>query len=551
MIAPIIKDDKLSLSFLQPANIYFPNESSFLITKNNAIVEQEGLGNYALNMEYIKLINKAKHFFTDEEENIWVVSGTNELYKILPEINLSDSEFRLRLLNIISGNNDTITMKSSNVLDHDYKSLKIRLSAPFFIKESSVKYIYYIDKDSTTHFTSQESTIEIPELSDGKHKIFIYAVNSLNERSVNTIVLNIKVKPPFWKSIYFLLGVFVGLSAIFFFVGIIINKQRLKKADKRNQLLEDEVHRRTFEIKKQNALIKNQNEEIKQQNEEITVQNEEILVINNEISIKNIEIIKQNKEIKASIRYASKIQQAVLPFLKTLENHFSEYFVMYEPRDVVSGDFYWVNEYDNRMMIVAADCTGHGVPGGFLSMLGMTFLNEIVNKAIYNDDVLKADDILNSLREKVISSLRKSDDYRAADGMDLSLVIINTKTMTLNYAGANNPIYIIRDSELYQLKADRMPIGLYSKINPFTNHDLNIQSGDTIYLMSDGYQDQFGGPHQKKFSKKRLEKMLLEIQDQPLIAQKRILTNIFKKWKKASKQIDDVLFIGLKIFRFL
>ena len=260
---------------------------------------------------------------------------------------------------------------------------------------------------------------------------------------------------------------------------------------------------------------------------------------------KQKEIIEeQNREVFSSIRYAKNIQEAILPDAKSLSTYVKDSFVLFRPKDIVSGDYYWFNEKDGKLIIVAADCTGHGVPGAFMSMIG----NSLLNRIILENGITEADEILNLLRKYIIEAFRKKEDgTETKDGMDLCMVVIDKETGLMQFAGANNPIYLMRNNELEQYKADRMPIGIPGgELLPFVKHDIQLQKGDIVYMLSDGYPDQFGGPKGKKFSYKRLRNMLLEIQNESFDRQLEILNYEFDQWLGDEEQIDDVTLIGFK-----
>ncbi len=258
------------------------------------------------------------------------------------------------------------------------------------------------------------------------------------------------------------------------------------------------------------------------------------------------EIESRHKEITDSINYASRIQTALLPKDSDFQKIFKDYFILWKPREVVSGDFYWLRTIGNKTFLVAADCTGHGVPGAFMSLLGISFLNEIVNAKPY----IEAKEILEELRQKVIKALGETgSDSQPKDGMDMALVIIDHDKETMEFSGANNPVYIIRNGELIELKAVRAPIGYYLKLRNFTTETLELEPGDTIYLFSDGFSDQFGGPDgHSKFTKKRFKQMFLELNsaEVPMSEQKKLIWEIFEKWKGTNRQIDDVMIIGVR-----
>lgn len=256
------------------------------------------------------------------------------------------------------------------------------------------------------------------------------------------------------------------------------------------------------------------------------------------------EIEEKNTEITDSIRYALRIQEAVLPQEELFKKFMPKHFIFFRPKDIVSGDFYWMTQKDHLSVIVAADCTGHGIPGAFMSMLGISFLNAIIGEM----EKPKANEILEQLRAQIIKSLHQTGkEGEAKDGMDIALCVFNNKTNELEFAGAYNALYHIRNGELIEIKADRMPIAIHwNEDPPFISHKLQIENGDTIYLFSDGYADQFGGPKGKKFMYKQFKNLLLSIQDFSMEKQKDILAEKFDKWKGELSQVDDVILMGIR-----
>lgn len=254
---------------------------------------------------------------------------------------------------------------------------------------------------------------------------------------------------------------------------------------------------------------------------------------------------KQKESIESSIKYAKRIQNAVLPSRERINNVLQDHFIMFRPRDIVSGDFYWINEIGNKTYIVAADCTGHGVPGAFMSMLGISLLNEIINKG----HCTKASEILNELRSRVKITLSQTGkDREAKDGMDMALCIIDKETLMMHYAGAYNPLYLVRNNELITYKADRMPIGIYIREKEsFTNYEIQLLEGDKFYIFSDGYPDQFGGEKGMKLSSKNLKQKIMSVQNLPMLAQKAAFENFFDEWKGKLDQVDDIVLIGISI----
>jgi serine phosphatase RsbU (regulator of sigma subunit) len=258
------------------------------------------------------------------------------------------------------------------------------------------------------------------------------------------------------------------------------------------------------------------------------------------------EIEEQKKHIMDSIYYARRIQNAILPSFNFIEKHLKHYFILYMPKDIVSGDFYWVHEAGDYFMIAAVDCTGHGVPGAFMSIVGFNQLNY----AVTDKKARSAGKILDELNKGVISTLNENKmDDSIKDGMDMSLCVFDFKSGKAEFAGANNPLYLIRNNELIKYKGDRFPIGAFEGTKPqlFVNNEIDIFPGDCYYLFSDGYADQFGGPDNKKLRYKKLEEFLLEIHDQPMDAQQEFLRTKLLEWKGDNDQVDDILVIGIKI----
>jgi len=265
------------------------------------------------------------------------------------------------------------------------------------------------------------------------------------------------------------------------------------------------------------------------------------------------EIDEQKKEMTESIEYAKKIQFILLPEESLINEILNDYFILFQPRNIVSGDFYWINAKSTKTIVVVADCTGHGVPGAFMSLLGITFLNALVVR----DDDIQADEILNQMRQQVIKSLRQTGkELENRDGMDMAMCIIDWENSRIEYAGANMSLFLLRSTpvsphQLIEVKADRMPIGLFgtdlNEIEPFTRHIVPIMPGDSIYMFSDGYCDQFGGPDIKKYKIKNLKKVLSEIHMLNMSEQKKIIKQNLDDWKGDLPQIDDILMMGIKI----
>ncbi len=265
-----------------------------------------------------------------------------------------------------------------------------------------------------------------------------------------------------------------------------------------------------------------------------------IITIDSDITkIKNAET-----KIRDSILYAKRIQSAILKPDNNITKDIIDFFIYFNPLGIVSGDYYWMKKIDGQLLIVAADSTGHGVPGAFMSMLGVAFLTDIVTE----NNIEKTDIILNELRQRVKSSLGQKGRYSSnKDGMDIAICSIDYENKKLLYSGAYNPIFYIRDNKLTHIKADKMPIGIHRKEKPFSKHEINIEKNDCFYIFSDGYMDQFGGIEDKKYGMQNFKKLLLKNHKKPLIEQNKLINDEFVKWMGNKKQVDDILVIGFKI----
>ena len=328
-----------------------------------------------------------------------------------------------------------------------------------------------------------------------------------------------------------------------------------------NLIFEGEKNDAVKIVQKNNIILKEQQEEIAQQNNvlkfqqvEITEKNEELNQTNEELS-SNLEIIqnqnkqirKYNEEVKASIMYASRIQTALLPFDNHLKEYFGDnFFVLYKPRDIVSGDFYWCEEVNGSIILAVADCTGHGVPGAFMSMLGSMGLNSIV----FQDNNFESNKILNALHHYIFQALRQ-DKSDSRDGMDIAIIVMNPTIKTVEYSGAMNPLYYVQKDEFIQIKADGKPIGggQYGTERDFSKHYIDTSLPATLYLSTDGYQDQFGGKDKRKFMTGNFKLLLKQIHIEPLSKQKMVLDSTIDAWMQEGNesQIDDILVIGVQV----
>ncbi len=300
-------------------------------------------------------------------------------------------------------------------------------------------------------------------------------------------------------------------------------------------------------------LLYKRSKERKKENENLTSKNKEIRNQNLKIEEQKNSIEKKNKGITDSINYAQKIQKAMLPKTSSLEDFLEKSFIFFKPRDIVSGDFYWFsdaqkekenNNKNSKFLISAVDCTGHGVPGAFMSMIGLNLLNQIVAKKIFEPDK-----ILKELHEGVKTSLQQNRTNNR-DGMDMSLCLVDKEKKTLIFSGAKNPLVYIQDEKIYRIRGDKFAIGGFQKEKDriFKKHIINIEKETTFYIFSDGFPDQIGGEKRRKFLIKRFLELLLKIHKKDMDEQKEILNNVLKKWMRDKyRQVDDILVIGFKI----
>lgn len=351
----------------------------------------------------------------------------------------------------------------------------------------------------------------------------------------------------------FIRSVTFGSILMALFVAVLLYSIRLRS--KSNKLLQNknkELASKNAEINQQKEEILAQSENLKQINEEL---NSTLLIVNEQKSL----IEAKNKDITDSIVYAKRIQTAMLPFEERIKASIQDYFIFFKPKDIVSGDFYWFQDMgihsfsiesdieqknSNKIVVAAADCTGHGVPGAFMSMIGNELLNQIVN--IRN--ITKPSEILAKLHKGIRNALSQAtSDSR--DGMDIVICTIDKEKKILEFAGAKNPLFYVQNGVLYEIKGDKMPIGgeQIEEERIFTNHQLDLSLPTTIYLCSDGYQDQFGGEHNKKFFVRNFKLLLENIHKEPVDRQKEILEKMLEDWQGAEKQTDDILIFGIKL----
>ena len=474
-------------------------------------------GNYEWIKEpFLSFSKEVIHALHHDKDGITWMGGPEGLFRFDPYIEKDyEQEYNTLIRKVTLGHDSIIffgTYYDNNslqttiqpeilipVLAYKYNSLTFEYSAPVNEDNSPMLFSYYLEGyEINWSDWSTDTKNRYTNLHEGSY-IFHVRSKNLYEKIGNQSTYEFSITPPWTRTILAYIGYILFLAA-FIYAVVVIYTRNLR------------------------AIIRERTAEIREKKEEIE---------------------EKNKDIMDSIQYAQRIQEALLTPGDYIDKLFPERFILFKPRDIVSGDYYWMTEVNKKIICVAADCTGHGVPGAFMSMLGMAFLNEIIGKG----KSIHANEILNDLRTMVISSLRQTGQTgENQDGMDLALYILDPEKMKLEYAGANNPLFLYRDNELFITKADKMPIGISSLADEsFTNHVIDVKKGDLLYTFSDGYPDQFGGPKEKKFMIKNFKQLLANNLHKPMDEQKKVLEETLNEWMANTEQVDDILVIGVKV----
>lgn len=419
-------------------------------------------------------------------------------------------------------------------LSYKNNHLTFSFTGLLFRDKEEITYQYKLEGlDNNWSPPRMKNEAEYPGLAPGEYTFKVVALDRYGNRSNEEAAFSFVITPPFWQTIWFyIICAIIAISSIIAYI-----KYRERKLRSERDRLERIVKERTAEVVRQKDQIENQRDEIQKQHNIVT---------------------EQKKDIMDSIQYAKRIQTAAIPSEENVINELKDLFILYKPRDVVSGDFYWLGKEDEKLVMIAADCTGHGVPGAFTSMLGISMLNDIIGR----ESTTLPDIILNELRNNIIRSLKQTPDGESKDGMDIAILTIDKKNNKLDFAGAMNSLFIIRDANLdsitdsymgegkfrlYELKGDKMPAAIHIKMEPFKRTTIKIKSDDKFYIFSDGYEDQFGGPEHRKFMRKNLKKLLLQMHQLPMDEQKQFLEKTINDWKGDLSQVDDILIIGFSI----
>lgn len=436
--------------------------------------------------------------------------------------------------------------EKSNKIRQEIEEVNNRLSKAGLKQEREInlkKYLTRLEGELVKNEVSYENAHEKTNDVLGRLKLLILEKDSLHSVTSESLKLEQDEHQETRKLFNQKLLFFSFVAIIMLVTLIVFYRMSRRMSRQKNQLI------------RQKSSLEEHVKEIDRKNHEMHEANEEIRIKNDALKQQKGEIEQKNAQITASLMYARRIQRAMLPHSRDIKKIFPESFVLFKPKDIVSGDFYWLYEHigqnsnrptqetERKIIIAAVDCTGHGVPGGFMSMVGDSLLDQIVKL----QGIHTPEKILNQLNSGIISTLRQNEN-KNRDGMDLAICTIKRNAKVIEFAGAKNTLVYIQNDELRELKGDRASIGgLRSQDHQFTKQTIKIDKPTTCYLFSDGYQDQFGGSENRKFMKKKLLDLLLKIHKEPCDVQKNILEKTFNAWKGSQRQIDDIMLIGLKI----
>ncbi len=525
----------------------FYNEATGLLSNNVRSVLTDKTGNLVIALnEGIQIYNPiAKSFETYGEDNgiaylepnlngiygdsfgnIWI-SGGKGIIKYNPSF-----YYQLNIQPKISINKILLFFnpfdKRKSKFNYNQNNFTFEYNGIWFQSVGNLKYRYKLQNyDFDWSLPTRSHSVTYSNLPPGKYTFSVEVSHRFGTWAGRSDAeFEFIIRPPFYKTWWFMaIVIIVILALIYYYI-----KAKTRKLQKAKDDLEIEVAKRT-------KTILQQKEEIQSQRDEIEAQRDSVIKHRDQIAL-------QHEHITSNIQYASRIQNAILPPRDYFDLQLVEYFILNRPMDIVSGDFYWITSKNNRIFVAAADCTGHGVSGAFMSVLGLSLLYKIINS---NPDISAAE-VLNKLRDEIKYTMRQTGkEGETQDGMDISLIILENNKQNYQFAGANNSGYLVRNNELTQLIPDKMPIGIFLHEESFKNQSGTLYKNDVIFLSSDGYQDQFGGAKDGKFKSKPFRELLLKISSLPMREQREILDSTMNEWKNNLHLNDDILVIGFKI----
>jgi len=505
-------------------NIYLENSGPvYVLRKRTNTYEVDSFSLSTLNLGYINEI------YIDDGGICWL-AGESGIARFNSTINKDFSSKYDILLKGVIANRDSVIFNGNFYNDgkavinqqgeiphlpYNLNNLSFEFASLYYNGSSKTEYSYMLFGDDEVFSKWEKGNKAVyTNLHEGE---YIFKVKSKNIYGLESNIFEYKftILPP-WYRTYWAYIIYAVLGIIVIGLIVLLISYRLRKANDRLQML---VNEKTHEIVLQRDELAHQKEEL----------------------------LERNQEVMDSINYAKRIQNAILPPSKLVKEYLTNSFILYKPKDIVAGDFYWMEHREEKVLFAAADCTGHGVPGAMVSVV----CNNGLNRSVREHGLTDPGEILDKTREIIIEEFEKSDED-VKDGMDIALCSL--EGTTLKYAGANIPLWIIRtspdgrqDGEIIETKANKQPIGKFDKQTPYTTHTFTLLEGDTVYIFSDGYVDQFGGEKEKKFKAKAFKTLLLSIQEMSLENQKSKIDNVFEAWKGDLEQIDDVCVIGVRI----
>ncbi len=448
----------------------------------------------------------ANAVFKDVSGKIWF--GTEKGLVIYnPDLEIASVRSPVPYITSIAINNEERDFSNRIVLNPGKYKLRIDFLAINLKDPSLVTYRYKLEGYDQEFETTKSTRVTYNNLTEGRYTFILEALSGDGVASELPVEIVVEIRKPVWKQLWFLPTLVLSLITLLF----LYMKRREHRLQGEKKLLEEKVQERTFEIQSQKDEIERHHELIRTKNAEIT----------------------------SSIKYAGHIQGALLPSTDLLNKLFPENFILMQPKDIVSGDFYWFAEKNERIVFTVADCTGHGVPGAFMSLMSITMLNEIVNIKGITDSA----EVVNRLHAMINHSLKKSK----MDGLDLALCVLDRQKKQIQFTGAMNHLVHIHDGKLNEIKADSFSVNsIRDDFSPFTCKTVDLKRGDMVYLFSDGYMDQFGGDRDKKYSARRFYDTLLEVHQLPMDSQKKALEMKLKEWKRHYEQTDDIMVMGIR-----
>ena len=535
----LLSNNIYGLAFINDSVLVVTTDKGFnkILLKGKSTIKDVLNYNHDKGFKYIE--NNQNAVFYSPINNCVYFGTTGGLTLYFPEKELKETTSPLIHLSKIKLFGREVDWKKNydiNRWEHTPKGLNLKYTEnhiTFLFEGISLKdpngitYKYKLEGLSDNWTNTKQNEVIYPSLPYGNYVFYVKAIDSKGFVSEEPLEYHFIINPPFYLTWWFIsLSIFIIALSIFIYI-----RMSLAKLRKDKHILEATVTERTAEIVAQKDIIE-----------------------------------EKNRDITDSINYAQRIQKALLPSDKKLSSYFDDYFVLFRPKDIVSGDFYWANKLNNKILFTAADCTGHGVPGSIMSIIGNNGLENVIK----NNSNISASEVLEQHTDFVINTFKQSGDANIKDGMDMALCVFDKENMILEFAGAHNPLYLVRNKNkgfdnfltedllklsndnynLFEIKADKQPVGDFEFRKPFNNNIINLLKGDTIYIFSDGYADQFGGPKGKKYKYKPFKRLILDIQEKALSEQRNILETSILEWmnydNEEYEQVDDIIVFSVR-----